>query len=404
MRLTQKVVTAMGVALLLALPGCAGRGGTVAGTPPTTGAPTGAPTSSPSPSQPVPDPTGTWRMLPPAPVPVPDTYAAVWTGTEMIVHGFRLPFDRPEDRPTTVDLAYNPSTGRWRVLPSSPYVVEANEGGFLVVWTGTEMLTFGWSNAAYNPRTNRWRPLPPGGAGSSAVVWTGRQVLTWGGGCCGEQSNNGSAFNPATGIWQAIPTAPISGRHAPGAWTGRELIVVGGMNDTGALRDAAAYNPSTRTWRKLPAMPAARMDATLSWTGTELLVVGGHSTDHWPWRIYRSALAYSPATNRWRSLPDMPMARFGHGAVWTGRQLLVWGGQTMPFDERTDTHSTPPHGLAYTPATNLWSALPAAPLRGRTPEATIWTGHEMIIFGGRASRPPFQEMRDGAAYRPATAG
>jgi hypothetical protein len=264
------------------------------------------------------------------------------------------------------------------------------------------MLTFGWSNAAYNPRTNRWRPLSPGPAGPSAVVWTRRQVLAWGGGCCGDNRNDGSAYDPATDTWRAIPPAPISGRHADGVWTGRELIVVGGTNnEPGGLTDGAAYNPTTRTWRVLPPLPALPgAGGTLTWTGTEVLLVGGHTWSH-PEVAHRDALAYHPTTNRWRRLPDMPLARFGHAAVWTGRQLLVWGGLSTPYDERTGAYRTPAHGVAYTPATGQWSALPTAPLRGRTPSVAFWTGRDMIIWGGEAARPPFPWLTDGAAYRPA---
>jgi hypothetical protein len=35
--------------------------------------------------------------------------------------------------------------------------------------------------------------------------------------------------------------------------------------------------------------------------------------------------AYDPAADRWRRLPSMS-ARFTNGGVWTGQELLVWGG------------------------------------------------------------------------------
>jgi hypothetical protein len=61
-------------------------------------------------------------------------------------------------------------------------------------------------------------------------------------------------------------------------------------------------------------------------------------------------------------------------------------------------------GIAYTPAANSWSTLPAGPLaRGaRFGAAMVWTGREVVIWSGwstGAASPPY---RDGAAYRPAT--
>ena len=59
-------------------------------------------------------------------------------------------------------------------------------------------------------------------------------------------------------------------------------------------------------------------------------------------------------------------------------------------------------GIAYTPATNSWSILPPAPLArgGRSGAAMVWTGREVVIWGGwstAAASPPYQ---DGAAYLP----
>lgn len=38
--------------------------------------------------------------------------------------------------------------------------------------------------------------------------------------------------------------------------------------------------------------------------------------------------AHDPAAQMWRPLPaeGAPSARYGHGAVWTGEEMLVWGG------------------------------------------------------------------------------
>jgi Kelch motif len=57
----------------------------------------------------------------------------------------------------------------------------------------------------------------------------------------------------------------------------------------------------------------------------------------------------------------MPFSRAGFAAVWTGSQVLVWGGVTGGSLSST----VPPHGEAYDPATNQWTAMPEAPLSGR---------------------------------------
>jgi N-acetylneuraminic acid mutarotase len=265
------------------------------------------------------------------------------------------------------------------------------------------MLVLGLTSGAYNPATNTWRPIARDGPDESAVVgWTGHEAIVWGGVCCDDSSHDGEAYNPATDTWTKLPTAPLQVRRgAMGAWTGKELVVAGGVVPVSGsrfrhFRDAAAYDPATRTWRRLAPMPRARAFGTAVWDGKEILFLGGNGSGPGALAAARG-MAYNPATNRWRRLPAMKFRRSGFAAVRAGRQVLVWGGLTGHFP----TWVPPPNGEAYNPATNTWTSLPKAPLRGRASPTAVWTGHQMIIWGGSIPR----ELRtrsfiDGAAYTP----
>jgi len=306
--------------------------------------------------------------------------------------------------PKAVTLSYTPATGTWRTLAPGPAPVTL-QGGDNAIWTGKEMLTFGpGGTGAYNPVTGTWRPVTQNTlAWVSAVrVWTGRQAIFWGGGCCGEAVADGVAYTPAPapGTWQALPRGPLGARwSASGTWTGTEVIIAGGMSEEPAMQvfaDAAAYNPAARTWRRLPPMPEPRWGATAVWDGIEALFIGGTLAD--ASGPTSDGLAFNPATGRWRRLPGMEANRSAFAAVWTGRQVLIWGGLTGTFQDQ----KIPPHGTAYDPAANRWSALPTAPLRGRSNPTAVWTGRQMIVWGGMV--PGTQKTTlaaDGAAYRPA---
>jgi N-acetylneuraminic acid mutarotase len=82
----------------------------------------------------------------------------------------------------------------------------------------------------------------------------------------------------------------------------------------------------------------------------------------------------------------------GAVTVWTGRQILMWGGGCCGDDVA--------FGAAYTPATETWQRLPASPLAGRQRTVGAWTGTELIIVGG--STADGKVLRDAAAYNPAT--
>ena len=63
------------------------------------------------------------------------------------------------------------------------------------------------------------------------------------------------------------------------------------------------------------------------WTGSEMIVWGGDA--------YRAVLntggRYNPSTDSWTatSTTNAPTARIGHTAVWTGSEMIVWGGDVM---------------------------------------------------------------------------
>lgn len=359
---------------------------------------------------------GAWRVLPKAPISVLDQHAvSVWTGTEMLVFG-RVT-SRAGDGDVLgrvyVTAAYDPATGIWRRLPD---LDSANAFyGFGAVWTGTEMLVWGQgTQAAFDPQTSRWRQLPaPPQDGFGLVVWTGREMIGWGGGCCGDAWADGAAYDPAANRWRKLAASPLAGRQRPsGAWTGRELIVFGGSDADGhPLRGAAAYDPVTDRWRRIAALPAPRLGATAVWDGREVLAVGGTGAPRGGRSPALAAvgLAYDPTTNRWRRLPPMESGREGAAAVWTGTQLLVWGGRTAragsPLPVRCGDVPTPcvtaSHGLAYDPEANRWAPLPTAPLRGRLNPTAVWTGQAMIVWGGGTERPPYRDITSGALFTPA---
>ena len=95
----------------------------------------------------------------------------------------------------------------------------------------------------------------------------------------------------------------------------------------------------------------------------------------------------------WRPLAATGMAgRFTHAAVWTGTEMVVWGGfdNTSYFDD----------GGAYDPATDTWRTVPKGPLGPRAVRASaVWTGTEMLVWGGEGGTQGGNG--DGAAYDPA---
>jgi hypothetical protein len=108
-------------------------------------------------------PAASWQALPAASIVGRLGPSAVWTGTEMIVWGG---YARSEDVGQKSDgAAYNPTTGAWRTIASSPPSVR---GGAAVVWTGDEIIVWASNSpdghvgtAAYEPSTDAGAVCPP---------------------------------------------------------------------------------------------------------------------------------------------------------------------------------------------------------------------------------------------------
>jgi hypothetical protein len=71
--------------------------------------------------------------------------------------------------------------------------------------------------------------------------------------------------------------------------------------------------------------PQARIASTAVWTGSEMIVWGGYNGSV---ITFNSGGRYDPATDSWTatSTINAPQARSGHTAVWTGSEMIIWGG------------------------------------------------------------------------------
>ncbi|MGE5213351.1 MAG: Kelch repeat-containing protein [Nitrospirota bacterium] len=308
------------------------------------------------------------------------SHSAVWTGSEMIVWG-----GQNGNQGFNNGARYNPSTDSWRSI-SSPGALT----GGRAVWTGTEMIVWGGnSGQRYNPFTNTWRSVSttnaPSYRGNHTAVWTGTEMVVWGGvDPFGFALNTGGKYNPNTNSWTPTSTtnAPAARSQQTAVWTGSEMIVWGGLDYFGAfgVRTGGRYNPTTDSWTatSISNAPTARHQHTAVWTGREMIVWGGGSQSG----VFNTGGRYNPATNSWTttSITNTPSGRAWHTALWTGSKMIVWGGFTASGATNT--------GGRYNPIADSWAATTTtgAP-SARADHTAIWTGSQLIVWGGEAIFP-----------------
>lgn len=235
---------------------------------------------------------------------------------------------------------------------------------------------------------DQWRPgntdqAGIASAGSCSMVWTGSEVLLWGGGYGGYYPVSGGRYNPSSDSWTAMSTnsAPAGRASHTTVWTGSDMIVWGGVNQAGPpsynttyYGDGGRYNPTRDTWSPVSASgaPSLRFEHTAVWTGNEMIIWGGRiSTPSDSW--YNDGARYNPVSDTWTaaSTNGAPAARSGHLAVWTGSEMIVWGGSgaTILND-----------GGRYNPVSDTWVPISSGgPMTGSA--AAFWSGSEMVVWG-----------------------
>lgn len=327
---------------------------------------------------------------------------AVWTGSEMIVWG-----GSGNSGPLNDGGRYNPAANSWTPLPTTG--APAARYWHTAVWTGSEMIVWGGYNGSiwfndgrrYNPVANSWTAVPTTGAAAGrslhTAVWTGSEMIVWGGTSNTTWYADGGRYSPVANSWTAVPSsgAPAARVWHTAVWTGSEMIIWGGdcFSSTWVyLNDGGRYDLTANSWTAVPTngAPAARASHTGVWTGSEMIVWGGYNGSY-----LNDGARYNPAGDSWTAVPTNggPVARDYHTAVWTDSEMIVWGGYNG---------SRLSDGGRYNPIANIWTAVPSTGVpAARYLHTAVWTGSEMILFGGQGNSGALSDTWSYYPYAPA---
>ena len=152
------------------------------------------------------------------------------------------------------------------------------------------------------------------------------------------------------------------------------------------------YNPAADTWTVMPAAsaPAARSLHTAVWTGSEMLVWGGYNG-----AALNTGGRYD-TNSGWSNMSALnaPAARYSHAGFWDGSQMIVWGGTA-------DGTNGLASGARWLPRTGEWTAITTAnaPLP-RAFHSAVWTGTEMYVWGGKSPAAGGTYFNDLESYTP----
>lgn len=344
-------------------------------------------------------------------------HTAVWTGAEMIVWGGQVAtgsqFLRTGGR-------YDPVLDSWSrtTLTGAP----SQRTGHTAVWTGSEMIVWGGrtdgysylnTGGRYDPVLDQWTPtgltsVPAAREGHTAV-WTGSEMIVVGGhagGLCGATISNSAQYDPSTDEWLWLPGPDPSVTGHTAVWTGTEMIVWGGRYAqivdplqfecaNGVSGWSVRFDPQTQTWSPTETIggPTFTTGHTAVWTGFEMIVWGGIDQvgfeDGYPISVTGTGGAYRPLDDRWRATASQnaPSPRHGATAVWTGQEMIVWGGTDLTVGLGTGARYDAIND-SWTPTTTLNAPAP------RHSHAAVWTGGQMVVWEGKGnSTDPLGDRR-----------
>ncbi|MBL7495682.1 hypothetical protein I6A84_10170 [Frankia sp. CNm7] len=228
------------------------------------------------------------------------------------------------------------------------------------------------AGAPFGPRV----PAPDTRRTRMAVAVSDTTVYLWGGSILGSthggahEAGNDLAFDTTTGTWSTLPPAPIQSRDgAAVVWAGGRLVVWGGWRggfppvESRTLIDGAAYDPATGTWTVLPTAPAAdglKPSYAAAIDGRVVILVNreGRSSNS----ADRRTLVYDLAARRWIEAPGSPLPELGGGTglAATSAGLVVVSATLDSAYQQLNA------AARFDLATGTWISLPGPRLRPET--------------------------------------
>jgi N-acetylneuraminic acid mutarotase len=204
----------------------------------------------------------------------------------------------------------------------------------------------------------------------------GRIYLTGGGEFFVPATRSGTwSYDPASGHWAALAPMPTRRSQHASVALGGKIYVVGGVLDGADPRELWAYDPRTGDWQTdLAPMPTEREHLTAVAADGLLIAIGGRKTHQ-----IGAVEAYDPATNTWRSLPDLPTPRGGSAAGLIGDAIHVAGGENL------NAMSTYAEHEVLDLATMTWSKGPDLPTKRHGLASAVVDGRWYVIGGGRSA-------------------
>jgi hypothetical protein len=187
-------------------------------------------------------------------------------------------------------------------------------------------------------------------------------------------TNEVLAYDPVSDEWSYKARMSVKrGEHCAVAYEDK-IYVIGGKDFSGYETPVVeVYDPSTDSWSQVSDLPTVRHHHAIVVVDSLIYVVGGRE-GYWggPYTSISAVEAYSPASDTWYTITDMPNPRGGLSAAAIDGKLYTFGGEIPGLFANTEE---------YDPELNTWRQLTPM-LTPRHGTAAVLIGDTVFVIGG----------------------
>ena len=238
-------------------------------------------------------------------------------------------------------------------------------GGKLYVMGGADETCEAFAAAeVYDPKADSWQPLPsmPTPRKLLAAAAVAGKVYAIGGNDSTGHCDAVEAYDPISGAWTRVASLPVALSSHTAAVVDGKIYVLGGErreldddedDDVRKLSDRVyVYDPAADSWQQMATMLTPRYVLSAAVLDGKIYVTGGrrYGEDDDPSDVLE---AYEPVTNTWTTLATLSQPRVDHASAVINGKLYVFGGwmraRQMNLVE------------VYSPASNSWARVADLP-------------------------------------------
>jgi N-acetylneuraminic acid mutarotase len=309
-----------------------------------------------------------WSTAAKFPEPAEEVYGIAAGGKLYVLGGLA-----PGWTPKGLVYQYEPGNDTWTKKKDMPllshHVALAELNGKIYVMGGFTKPATGptaWvpiSNAwEYDPAQDTWKalaPMPTRRGSPNAVAHDGK-IYVIGGASTHPGSKESAvhparphravsaneAYDPATDTWEARQPMPTARNHAAAGMVNNKIYVIGGRTGAAFVGTSTPtdlveeYDPATDQWGVVRArMPTPRSAVAWGVHRGRIYVAGGEAQAPQFMMAFRAVEAYDPSSNRWVSLPQMPLPRHGLAGAFVGGRLHLVSGDIQSAGTGMEVHT-----------------------------------------------------------------